>query len=160
MRNRNKFSDKQRKQIQHWKKKVKNVGLYRKLEVLECATKGYTNREISELTGYSISRVSDFVSEYVRNGIGYFLEEHRKGGNRRNLTSEQEEKILNKFKEKAISGQVVDLSEMKQEYEKIRGKETANSTFYAFLRRMEWRRVTPKGKHPKKANDEAIEASK
>jgi transposase len=160
MRNREKFNSKQRRQIEHWKKKIKDLKVYRKLEVLDYAGKGYTNREISELTDYSISRVSDFVSEYIQNGIGYFTEEHRKGGNRRNLTDEQERKIIEEFKEKAIKGQVVSLSQMKKRYEEVRGEKTANSTFYDFLKRMKWRKVMPRGAHPKKASDEDIEASK
>jgi len=160
MRNKNKFNEKQKKQIRHWKKKTKGAALYRKLEALDYASRGYTNREISELTDFSMSRISDFVSEYIQNGIGYFLEEHRKGGNRRNLTDEQEKAILDKFEEKANNGQIVNLRDMKKEYERVLGRELANSTFYAFLNRVDWRRVMPRGQHPKKASEEAIEASK
>jgi transposase len=160
MRNSEKFNDKQKKQIKHWKKKTKDKNLYRKLEVLDYASKGFTNKKISELTDFSVSRISDFVSEYIQNGIGYFTEEHRKGGNHRNLSNEQEQSIIRKFEEQAKMGKVVNLSLIKAEYEKVRGKETANSTFYSFLERMEWRRVMPRGQHPKKAGDEDIEASK
>ena len=160
MRNREKFDEKQRKQIKHWKKKIEDMKLYKKIEVLDYASKGYTNREISELTDFSLSRVSDFVSEYIQNGIGYFIEEHRKGGNHRNLTDEQEKGIIDKFEEKAKSGKIVNLSDVKKEYERVLGKEVATSTFYSFLDRMDWRRVMPRGQHPKKASDEAIEASK
>ena len=160
MKNRDKFSEKQRAQIKHWKKKAKQVGLYKKLEILDYAAKGYSNAEISDLTGYSVRRISGLLTEYLQNGIGYFLEEHRKGGNRRNLTVNQELAILNKFRERAENGQVVNLVNVKKEYESIRGKETANSTFYDFLHRLDWRRVMPRGAHPKKASDEAIDASK
>lgn len=160
MKNSIKFNHKQKSQINHWKRKINDKNLYRKLEVLDYAAKGYTNKEISILTDYSPSRISDFISEYIKNGISYFLEEHRKGGNRRNLTDEQEKKIVEKFEEKAIKGQVVSLNQIKKEYEKTRGKKTADSTFYNFLDRMNCRRVMPRGQHPKKADDEAIEASK
>jgi len=160
MKNRDKFSEKQRAQIKHWKKKAKQVGLYKKLEILDYAAKGYSNAEISDLTGYSVRRISGLLTEYLQNGIGYFLEEHRKGGNRRNLTVDQELAILNKFRERAENGQVVNLFNVKKEYESIRGKETANSTFYDFLHRLDWRRVMPRGAHPKKASDEAKDASK
>ena len=160
MKNKDKFSGKQKKQIRHWKKKLTDVKLYRKMEVLDYAAKGYTHSEISKLTDFSVSRVSDFVREFVNNGIGYFVKEHRKGNSRRNLTPEQEEQLIDEFKEKALKGEVVSLAEMKLRYEEIRGQETANSTFYDFLKRMNWRRVMPRGAHPKKATDEAIEASK
>lgn len=160
MNNKEKFSEKEKAEIKEWKEKIRDLKLYKKIEVLYYATKGYTNKKISELTDYSLSRVSDFISEYVQNGIGYFIEEHRKGGNRRNLTVEQEKDIIEKFEKKAIKGKVVNLSELKKEYEEVRGQETANSTFYSFLNRMRWRRIMPRGQHPKKANTEEIEASK
>jgi len=160
MRNRGKFSDPQKKQIKHWKKKIKNVNLYRKIEVLYFASLGYTNDNISELTGYTTRRISALINEYMKNGISYFLKEQRKGGNRRKLTEEQEEKILEKFRPEAERGRVIALSKIKAEYEKVRGEEVANSTFYDFLNRHDWRRVMPRGAHPKKASDKDIEASK
>jgi len=160
MRNRNKFNEKQRKQIQHWKKKIKRISLYKRLEILDYASKGCTNQEISNLTGYTLRRISWLINEYLKNGIEYFLEEHRKGGNRRILTDEQEASILNKFRNEAENGEVVRLNRIKEEYDRVRGIESANSTFYDFLKRMGWRRIMPRGAHPKKASEEAIEASK
>ena len=160
MRNVNKFNDNQRAEIQEWKAEIKNLNLHKKIEVLHYATMGYTNAKISELTGYSPSRVSDFIREYTKNGIGYFTVEHRKGGNHRNLSDEQESTIIETFTEKAVAGEIVSLSQLKEEYEKVRGKKTANSTFYGFLERMDWRRIMPRGAHPKKASEEAVEASK
>ena len=158
--NNKKFNESQKVEIKEWKEKIQDLKLYKKIEVLDYAAKGYTNIKISILTGYSQSRVSDFIREYVKNGIGYFTEEHRKGGNRRNLTAEQEKEIIEKFDEDARNGKVVSLRDVKKEYEQVRGKETANSTFYYFLGRMDWRRVMPRGQHPKKVSEEAIEASK
>lgn len=160
MKNKNKFNESQKEEIGCLKNRTTNLNLYKKIEVLDYATKGYTNREIARLTGYSLSRVSDFIREYTKNGIGYFTEEHRKGGNRRNLTKDEEQKILSKFDVQAKKGQVISLGAIKDEYEKVRGKETSNSTFYSFLKRIKWRRVMPRGQHPKKASEEVIETSK
>ena len=135
MRNDKKFNEKQKKQIRHWKKKTKELSLYKRLEILDYAAKGHTNQQISDLTDYTVRRISGLISEYLQNGIGYFLEEHRKGGNRRTLTDEQEDAILAKFADKAIRGEMVSLRDIKKEYDKIRGGETANSTFYDFLER-------------------------
>ena len=160
MKNKSKFTEIQKNEVSSQKNKTTKLNLYKKLEVLDYAAKGYTNKEISKLTGYSISRVSDLISEYIRNGISYFTEEKRKGGNRRNITKVEEMRIITKFKEKAENGQVISLGEIKAEYEKVRGKKTSNSTFYAFLSRIKWRRVMPRGQHPKKASAEGIETSK
>lgn len=160
MRNFKKFTDEQRREIAEFKSALSNVNLYRKVEVLDYAAKGLTNKEISHLTDYSVSRVSDLISEYVANGIAYFCEEHRKGGNRQILSEKQEQGILEKFEDKAAKGQVVSLNDVKEEYDKVRGKEAANSSFYAFLHRMNWRKVMPRGAHPKKATEAEMEASK
>jgi len=160
MRNYKKFSEKEKRIIGHWKKKRRGSKLYRRVEVLDYAAKGYVSREISVLTDYSESRVSDLIVEFTKNGIGYFLSEGRRGGNRRNLTNEQERKLMEKFSGEAEKGKVTRLREMKKEYDKECGKETANSTFYDFLNRMEWRKVKPRGIHPKKASDEVMETSK
>jgi len=114
MRNSKKFDSAQKAEISEMKEQAKDKKLYKKIEVLDYAAKGYTNREISELTEYSLSRISDYIREYIQNGKSYFTEEHRKGGNRRNLTDEQEKEIVEKFKSKAIAGQVVNISEMKK----------------------------------------------
>ena len=160
MHNRKKFNNVQKSQIRHWKNKIKNVNLYKKIEVLYFATLGYTNAKISELTGYTTRRITALLTEYMQNGMSYFLEEQRKGGNRRNLTDKQEQRILDKFRPQAEKGKVIALNRIKDEYEKVRGEEVANSTFYDFLNRHEWRRVMPRGAHPKKASEEDIEASK
>lgn len=160
VRNRDKFSTVQRKQIGHWKKKIKTIQLYKKLEILDYAAKGHTNEQISDLTDYSVRRICALINEYLKNGIGYFLQEHRKGGNRRNLTDAQEAIIIETFEDRAKKGKIVHLCHIKEKYEKVRGKETANSTFYDFMNRMKWRQVMPRGQHPKKASEEVMETSK
>ena len=153
----------QKEQIRHWKnkfKRKKQLALYRKMEVLDYAAKGLSNKEISELTDYTVQRVSGLIRIYLEMGISYFTEEHRKGGNRRILSLEEEAVIIEKFKKDAMNGKIVTLSEMKENYDKARGKVVPMSTFYYFLKRNEWRRVMPRGQHPKKASDEAIEVAK
>jgi transposase len=154
------YSEEQKKEIQIVKKQLEGTKIYKRIQVLDYSAKGVNESDIARLTDYSVSRVSDFVSEYFANGIGYFMEEHRKGGNRRNLTPKQEEEIIDEFRKEAEQGKVVTIDKIKEKYEKVRGKETANSTFYYFLNRMSWRRVMPRGEHPKKAAEAEIEASK
>jgi len=126
-----KFNSKQRSIIRHWKSKIKDVKLYRKLEVLDYAAKGLSLKEICHLTDYSKSRISELVNEFIQSGIGYFLQEHRKGGNRHNLTDNQEKAIVAKFECLAKNGKVASLNDVKKEYSRVFGKEVANSTFYA-----------------------------
>ena len=89
------INDEMKKEIEEIKNSTKDVRLYKKLEVLSLRATGIRNEQIAEITGYSKSRVSALVSEYAKNGIGYFICEHRVGGNRRNMPFDQEKAFLN-----------------------------------------------------------------
>jgi len=154
------YSEEQKSEIASLKKQLDGTKIYKRVLVLDYSAKGLEESEIARLTDYSVSRVSDLVSEYFTNGIAYFTQEHRKGGNRRNLTPEQESAIIDGFHKEAEQGKVVSIDKIKEVYENARGKETANSTIYSFLQRMDWRRVMPRGQHPEKASEAEMEASK
>ena len=49
---------------------------------------------------------------------------------------------------------------MKAAYIEKVGHSIGGSQIYRMLKRHGWRKVMPRSKHPKKANEEAIEASK
>lgn len=132
------YSEEQIEEIAFWKEKLAGTKLYRKIEVLDFSAKGLKNAEIARLTDYSLSRVSDFVSEYFVNGIGYFTEEHRKGGNHRNISAQEEEEVLAPFAKSAEEGNVVSLEEIKRAYDEKCGETTPLSTFYAMLARRNW----------------------
>ena len=120
---------------------------------------GRSNREIAEIKGYNASYVSQLVSDFVKFGMEVF-EDKRDGGNRRNLTDKQEVEFLEGFREKAEKGQVVSIDEIAAAYDELTSKQRkSNSTVYYLLQKHEWRTIMPRGQHPKKANDEDIEAS-
>lgn len=155
-----KITKEQALEIRRVIKNYEKTPAFRKLQAVMLMGEGVNVHTVAVTTLYHHKRIYELVKQFCVQGIEYFVKEKRGGANHRNLTSEQETAILDKFKEKAENGKVVTLGEIKEEYEKVRGKETANSTFYSFLDRMEWRRVMPRGQHPKKASDEEIESSK
>lgn len=120
---------------------------------------GLKNAEIAEKLEISDKLVSRWVSEYVRNGVESLYQKKRKG-NHRNLSDEEEEELLLQFQKKAENGQIVDISEIKAAYIKKVGHSIGTSQIYYVLNRHGWRKVMPRSKHPKKANEEAVEASK
>ena len=154
------FTAAQREEIEETLKQAKQAKLSRKLQVLDLRARGYKNHEIAQITGYSKSRVSALVCTYAKQGIGYFLQENRKSGNRRNMSYEQESELLARYKEQAEKGQIVETSEIKRAYEEKAGHRIGGQQIYRVLARHGWRKVMPRSKHPKKASDEAIEASK
>ena len=121
--------------------------------------RGKNNKEIAEKLDTSPKVVSRWVSAYKNGGIEALFN-NRKGGNHRNLSYEEEAEILARFAEKAENGQIVEVSEIRKAYEEAVGHKTAFTHIYAILKRHNWTKKMPRSRHPKKASDEAIEASK
>jgi len=154
------FTEAQREEVAEALKMTKKATLSRKLQVLNLRLRGYKNGEIAEITGYSKNRVSALVCIYAKQGITYFLQENRKSGNRRNMSYEQERELLAQYEKMAEAGQLVETGEIKKAYEAKVGHRIGGQQIYLVLARHGWRKVMPRSKHPKKAGDEAIDASK
>ena len=154
------FTEEQYREVTQEMKKTKNAALRKKLEVLQLRIEGYKNAEISKITKYSKSRVSALVCIYAKDGIAYFQQENRQGGNRRNISYDEEAAFLEKYKKLAQQGQIIEVSEIKNAYQEKVGHNIGSGQIYYLLNRHEWRKVMPRSKHPNKASDKAIEASK
>ena len=115
--------------------------------------------EIATATGYSFSGIVKLVSKYREGGLGAIVENHY-GGNRRNMSYEEESALLEPFWKKAEAGQIVEVSEIKAAYQESVGHSIGTAQIYYVLRRHRWRKVMPRSKHPKKASEEDIEVSK
>lgn len=120
---------------------------------------GLSSEEISKITEYSLSRVSHLISLYNRFGIEE-LAIKKYGGNHRNMTPEEEKEFLEPFRQQALAGEILEVSEIINAYANKLNKKVSKSTVYDLLHRHDWRKVMPRSEHPNKANDEAIEAYK
>jgi len=154
------FTEEQYAEVMELLKRTTEAKLRRKLEILQLRMEGYKDEEIAGITKYSKSRVSALVCVYAHEGISYFEQENRVGGHRRNISFDEESKLLAGFDEKAEKGQLITVQDIKAAYEKEIGHKTGGETIYRVLKRHGWRKVLPRSKHPKKASDEAIDASK
>ena len=137
----------------------KNKRLDKKLQVIMMRYEGKNNKEIQEKLGLSIKRISELVSEFKREGIAEYGRS-KYGGNHRTLTDAEEKEILDIFEAKALAGQVVTVQEIKRAFDERIGKETGSGYIYMVLGRRKWRKVMPRPKHPKKASEAEIDASK
>ncbi len=81
-------------------------------------------------------------------------------GNHRSLSEAEKKEILDAYAEKAKSGQIVTVQEIKKTFDERIGKDTGRGYIYMVLARHGWRKTMPRSQHPKKAREEAIEASK
>lgn len=153
------ISQSQLLEIEAARKKNRNKSVERRLYVLVMRAEGKSLEEISEKTGYHISTASKLIARYMRDGISAIAENHYKG-NRRNMSFEEEAAILTPFIERAERGEMVDIKEIAAAYQKAVPHKVSDTQIYYVLHRHGWRKIMPRSRHPKKASEEAIEASK
>lgn len=149
----------QKIEIEKARKENKDKRIEKRLKVLCMRADGKSAREIGEATGYHYARVSTIVSKYVHDGLEAITGNHY-GGNRKNMSFEEEAEILRPFLEISRNGQMVEISEIEAAYKKVVGHSISCAQIYRVLQRHGWRKVMPRSRHPKKASDEVIEASK
>ena len=148
------------KEIRETMKTIKNKNVYRRLEAIALRSEGNSNAEVAEITKYHSKRVSQLVSQYCNEGIESLMQDGRKGGNHRYMSRNAETELLDQFKTVSEAGQIITVSDIRAAYDERVGKQSATSTVYFLLERHGWRKVMPRSRHPKKASEEAIKASK
>ena len=155
------ISKEQMAEIEKARTKNKDKNVEKRLKALLLHAEGKRRGEIAEQTGFAKTYISELVSKYCKKGIETVVENHYPG-NHRNLSIAEEETLLEPFKKAAAAGQIVEVNEIKRAYEKAIGRSLENhhGQIYNVLHRHGWRKVMPRSKHPNKASEEAIEASK
>ena len=130
-----------------------------RLKALTLKCEGKSAGEIAAATGFCKAYITQLIAKYRDGGIEAIAGNHY-GGNHRNLSREEERVILEPFNEIAEKGQMIEVSEISEAYEKAVGHKVGKNQIYKVLKRHGWRKIMPRGKHPQKASDEAIAASK
>ena len=140
-------------------KATQDKQIARKLRALMLRYEGLSNEEVGKQLGLCSVRISQLVNEYKKNGLESFTKK-KYGGNHRSLSEAEEEEILNRFRKQAEAGQVVIAADIKRAFDEKLGRNTGRGYIYMLLARHDWRKVMPRQKHPQKADDATIEASK
>ena len=159
MGSRYKFSEEEIKAIEQRRKGNKDKRAEARLKALEMRAKGAKAKEVAEATGFHAAYVSQLVAKYRENGLEAISGNHY-GGNHRNMSVEEEACILAPFKERAKKGELVEISEIAKAYQSAVDHPVSRGQIYFVLHRHGWRKVMPRSKHPKKASEEEIAASK
>ena len=159
MASRYKFSEEEIREIEQARKDNKDKRAEARLKALELRAKGAESKEVSEATGFHAGSVTRLVAKYRDYGIEAIAGNHY-GGNHRNMSVEEEAAILAPFKERAEKGELVDIGEIAKAYQSEVTHPVSKGQIYCVLHRHGWRKVMPRSKHPKKASDEEIAASK
>ncbi len=159
MASRYKFSEEEIHAIEAARKRNKDKRIERRLKALEMLAKGATAQEASDATGLHKTNMSHLIGEYRQKGIQAFAK-HNYKGNHRNISFAEETAILELFKARAEAGQIISTSEIAKAYQEAVDHPVAANHIYRVLHRHGWRKVMPRSKHPQKASDAEIEASK
>lgn len=159
MSSRYKFTEADINCIRNARKANKNKRVEARLKALELRAKGEESKAVAEKTGFHSAYISQLTRKYRTGGIEAITGNHY-GGNRRNMSMEEEAALLEPFREKAAQGQVIVVNEIKTAYEKAVGHTIGGTQIYYVLRRHGWRKVMPRSRHPRKASAEDIESSK
>lgn len=139
------------------KNKLKRID--KRLQVIILRYEGYKDIEIGEKLGYSRKRISQLSAQFKSVGLEAYASDHY-GGNHRSLSIGEEHEILKGFEERAAKGELVTVQNIKAAFDQKRGKDTGRGYIYMLLKRHGWRKIMPRSKHPNKASEEAIDASK
>ncbi len=159
MSSRYKFGEEEISKIKQARKENTNKRVEARLKALELRAEGKSSKEVSKETGFHPAYVTRLVAKYRDKGLEAITGIHY-GGNRRNMSVEEEARILASFKERAEKGEVVEVREIAEAYQAAVDHPIGGAQIYFVLHRHGWRKVMPRSKHPKKASEEAIEASK
>ena len=146
-------------EIKAEEKKTNDKNISKKLKALMLRYEGMKNPEIAKKLDLSSGRVSHLVSEYKRDGLKEYIR-IKYEGNHRNMTYEEEQAILDSFDASAAEGQIIAVKGIKAAFDEKLGRDTGRGYIYMLLARHGWRKIKPRSRHPKKASDEEINASK
>ena len=153
------YSKAELEEIVSARKRNKDKRGEKRLYALELRAAGKSAGEVSAATGFHKAYISQLTAKYRKGGIEAISGNHY-GGNRRNMSAEEEAALLEPFQAEAEAGQIVEVSKIKAQYEEAVGHSIGGSQIYYVLQRNGWRKVMPRSRHPKKASEEAIAASK
>jgi len=156
------FTKEQKKEIRlkfSKSRKIKDVKSYNHVLVLNMRRLGKTNKEISEVSGYNPQRVTEIVSQYIKEGMESLIGNKYTSNNRR-MSYEEETQFLEQFREEAESGLLTGVKTILEKYEKVTGKKSNTATIYKLLKRHGWRKLKPRPCHPRCASEEEKNSSK
>ena len=111
---------------------------------------GMTQPLIAAAMGVSLSTVNRAHMAYDHGGLDALKPKPSGGRKRENMTLEEEKALLARFAKAAGAGEMLNIHDLKADYEKAIGHETSKSTIYNLLARHGWRKLMPRPFHPRR----------
>jgi transposase len=154
------ISEKAKESLEELLKETKTKTDFRRVQCIWLrAAFAMSSDEVALAVGFSPATVKKLWSQYFSGGEEVLIGQGRGGRRRANLSLEEEQKLLVHFFDKAESGEVLVVNEVKAAYENAVGRTVPKSTVYRMLARHGWRKIAPRPRHPK-ADPQKMEAFK
>ena len=154
-----KISEAEYERIKAASKANRNKRVAKRLEVLELRYARKSNAEIAEKTGFNKQYVTTLIQTYKRQGLEEYIR-IKQMSHRRNMSEEEEAKVLAQCEEEADAGKVLTAEAVRKKLEEKLGRETSTNYVYRVMQRNGWRKVMPRSRHPKAASQEEQDSSK
>lgn len=154
-----KISEAEYERIKAASKSNRNKRVAKRLEVLELRYRKKSNAEIAEKTGFNKLYVTTLIQTYKKQGLEEYIR-IKQTSHRRNMSKEEEAKVLTQCEEEAEAGKVLTAETVRKKLEEQLGRETSTNYVYRVMQRNGWRKVMPRSRHPKVASQEEQDSSK
>lgn len=157
---REKYTEEERAEIVCENERNHASHVYKRLLALKLkAIEGMRSEDAARISGLSQAGVNQIVRRYKEQGMEAIIGRRHNHG-KRYMTYEQEVAFLAQFREAGEAGRVIEVTDIYQAYQKAVGHPVTRNAIYYLLKKHGWRKIMPRGQHPKKASDEAIQAYK
>lgn len=134
--------------------------VYRRLLALKLkAIDGMRSDETAKHAGLCPTAVNKIVNRYKEQGIEVIVGKRHNGGHRY-MTPEEELAFVARFRAEGEAGKIIEVSDIHKAFQEAVGHSVTKEAIYYLLKKHAWRKVMPRGRHPKKASAEAIQAYK
>jgi transposase len=131
-------------------KMAKTVAELKRIQCIYFRAKfGFLPEQIADMVGLEVGTVWNLHSAFLQNGESA-LEITGKGGRYHSyLTVQEETSWLAEHRKGGETGEILEVSRVKQSFEQRIGRKVAKSTVYDLLHRHGWRKIMPRPSHPK-----------
>ena len=150
------ISENQRAEILCELKKKQPPHVYKRLVALKMRiVDNVSSKQVGQYVGLHVSSVNGILKRYLEQGIKALVTKRHDHGNRY-MTREEETKFLEAFTARGEAGQIIEVTEIYHAYQEAVGHPVTRNAIYYMLHKHGWRKVMPRGKHPKKASEVEI----
>lgn len=111
---------------------------------------GFSMEQTATVIGISKGWACQLRTQFIRSGGTCIENKVQRGGrHRENMSRKEEEEFLAPLFDKAASGGILVVGEIKRALDKQLGRTTALASVYNLLHRHGWRKLAPDKRHPK-----------